>query len=118
MLSAYIGNAYGAAIGVRSGRSRPLQREPSAVLARPVFWRKEFAIRLRSLLAEKSEEKSGRKKGPHSFCVGVDIFGVKKGKKSLRWVKKNGIPANPHSFRKTTPLERVQELKRTSLVKE
>ena len=66
--------------------------------------------------AEKSEERVGEKKGPHSFCVGVDIFGVKRGKKSLRWVKKNGIPANPHSFRKTTPLERVQELKRTSLL--
>ena len=69
-----------------------------------------------ALFSQKRVKKRvGEKKGPHSFCVGVDIFGVKKGKKSLRWVKKNGIPANPHSFRKTTPLERVQELKRTSL---
>ena len=102
MLSAYIGNAYGAAIGVRSGRSRPLQREPSAVLALPVFWRKEFAIRLRSLSQKRVKKRVGEKKGPHSICVGVDIFGVKKGKKSLRWVKKNGIPASSHSFRKTT----------------
>ena len=83
MLSAYIGNAYGAAIGVRSGRSRPLQREPSAVLALPVFWRKEFAIRLRSLFAEKSEEKSGAKKGPSLFLRWSRYIWGKKGQKEF-----------------------------------